>query len=130
MDSRKPSTAELLKTMEEDRGYIYPAHRYIAERDPGFLDTFNRLAGAALLHGNADDGTHALPAKYRELAVCCVLAFKGSVDGVTTHARRAISLGATEQELFEAFEAIVIPGGAPAFLTGVRGLMQLSDRSE
>jgi AhpD family alkylhydroperoxidase len=77
----------------------------------------------ALLHGDLDDGSHALPAKYRELVVCAVLAFKGSPEGVATHAKRALALGATEQELLEAFEAIVVPGGAPAFLNGVRGLM-------
>jgi alkylhydroperoxidase/carboxymuconolactone decarboxylase family protein YurZ len=46
-----------------------------------------------------------------------------SAEGVANHARRAIAHGATEQELLEAFEATVIPGGAPTFLTAVRGLM-------
>jgi alkylhydroperoxidase/carboxymuconolactone decarboxylase family protein YurZ len=128
MDGTKPTTEQLLKEMETGRGYVYPAHRYVAEHDPEFLDAYNRLAGMALLHGDRDDGTHALPAKYREMVVCGILAFKGSVDGVATHAKRAIELGATEQELFEAFQAIVVPGGAPAFLNGVRGLMQLRDR--
>lgn len=117
------SGEQLLKEMEAGRGYIYPPHRFLAERDPAFLRAYNDLAGLALLHGDRDTGEHALPAKFRELVVCAVLAFKGSPEGVATHAKRALALGATEQELLEAFQAIVVPGGAPALLNGVRGLM-------
>jgi AhpD family alkylhydroperoxidase len=121
----KASTEQLIERMKSARGYVYPAHQYIAEADPDFLEVYNNLAGAALLHEGHDDGTHALPAKYREMVVCAVLAYRGSVEGVATHAKRAIALGATEQELFEAFQATMIPGGAPTFLAGVRALMSL-----
>jgi hypothetical protein len=30
------ATEHLLKQMEDGRGSIYPAHRFVAERDPGF----------------------------------------------------------------------------------------------
>ncbi len=125
MTQPKPSAEQLIEQMKSARGYIYPAHQYITEADPAFLEVYNNLAGAALLHEGHDEGDHALPAKYREMVVCAILAYRGSVEGVTTHAKRAIALGATEKELFEAFQATMIPGGAPTFITGVRGLMAL-----
>ncbi len=125
MVDTKATTEQLMEQMRAARGYVYPSHAYIAEHDPAFLDVYNKLAGAALLHDGQDDGSHALPVKYREMVVCAVLAYRGSVEGVATHAKRAMAHGATEQELFEAFQATMIPGGAPTFLAGVRALMSL-----
>ena len=103
---------------------IYPTHEYLAETDSDFLEFYNQLAGKALLHEGNDSDDVSLPAKYRELIVCGILAFKGSSKGLVTHIKRALNHGATEREVLEAFEASVVPGGAPTFLNGVNGLMQ------
>lgn len=118
----------LLRSMESERGYIYPAHRYLANAAPEFLRAYNALAGEALLHGERSEGDVALPGKYRELVVSGILAFKGAApESIAVHLRRALELGATKQEMLEAFEASVIPGGAPAMLAGVRALMVLEE---
>lgn len=129
MESRTATAEQMVKEMEAQRGYISPAHRFMAAHDPEFIDAYNRLAGLAFLYGDRDDGSHALPAKYREMVVCAILAHRGSAEGVANHAKRAMACGATERELLEAFEATVIPGGAPTFLTGVQGLILARERA-
>jgi alkylhydroperoxidase/carboxymuconolactone decarboxylase family protein YurZ len=42
-----------------------------------------------------------------------------------THMRRAVRLGATKEELFEVFEATLIPGGAPTFHRGLSALLDV-----
>ena len=49
------------------RGYSYPEWEYLAERDPVFLEAYNRLSGLGLLHEGVPNEGKALPAKYREL---------------------------------------------------------------
>lgn len=116
---------ELLREMESKRGYIYPTHQYLAEQDPAFLAIWNQLAGLALGHDESpDQPSAALPVKYREMIVSVLLAYRGSsTEGITAHVKRAIAHGATMRELLEAFEASVVPGGAPTFLAGVRAIM-------
>lgn len=118
---------DVLAEMERVRGYVYPTHRYLAEVDPGFLESWNNLAGKALLHEGTEANPDAeLPVKYREIVVSAVLAYRGaSTEGLVAHLRRAISHGATKREILDAFEACAIPGGAPTFLAGVRALMEL-----
>jgi alkylhydroperoxidase/carboxymuconolactone decarboxylase family protein YurZ len=130
-DVTSEAVDQVLAEMERVRGYVYPTHRYLAEKDPGFLETWNELAGKALLHdGSGAPGEAELPVKYREIVVSAVLAFRGaSTEGLVAHLRRAIDHGATKREILDAFEASAVPGGAPTFLAGVRALMEL-DRSE
>jgi alkylhydroperoxidase/carboxymuconolactone decarboxylase family protein YurZ len=127
VNSRRSRTKALLREMREARGYIYPEHAYLAETDPGFLDAYNNLVGKALLHGNHELGQSALPAKYRELVVCGILAYRGVAGGMLTeHVRRAMRCGASVAELLEAFEAAVVPGGAPTLFNGVAALIEVS----
>jgi alkylhydroperoxidase/carboxymuconolactone decarboxylase family protein YurZ len=127
MKSRSDRAVALLQEMQEARGYIYPHHQYLAEADPGFLEAYNRLVGEALLHKGYGDGEDALPAKYRELVVCGILAHRAvPLEMLVEHVRRAMRFGATKAELLEAFEAAVVPGGAPTFLNGVTALMAIA----
>ncbi len=41
--------------------------------------------------------------------------------------KRALRLGATKQELLEAVESSIVPGGAPTFSTGLRALMRVDE---
>jgi hypothetical protein len=41
---------ETAERLARDRGYTYPEWEYLAERDPVFLDAYNRLSGLGLLH--------------------------------------------------------------------------------
>ena len=54
-----------------------------------------------------------------------VLASRGLQYGVAAHMRRAITHGATKEELFEAIKTAAVPGGGVAYSVGVRALQAL-----
>jgi alkylhydroperoxidase/carboxymuconolactone decarboxylase family protein YurZ len=114
---------ELIAETERVRGYINPGHPYLAEADPEFLAEYNRLAALSLKHGDREADRDDLAPQYRELVACALLAFRGeSEEAIAGHLRRAMRLGATEAECVGAFEAAMIPGGAPTLLRGMRVL--------
>jgi alkylhydroperoxidase/carboxymuconolactone decarboxylase family protein YurZ len=126
---RAARAEQLIASMRAGRGYIYPSHEYAARMDPEFLEAYNRLAALALLHDGVELEGRALAPKYRELVVIGVLAAKGGAgEGLVTHMRRALRLGASEAEILEALEATMIPAGAPAFLGGVAALARIHDQ--
>ncbi|MCL8209182.1 MAG: carboxymuconolactone decarboxylase family protein [Actinomycetia bacterium] len=115
-----------IAAMLQARGYLLPFHRVLAEQDPDFLDSYNVLVGKALVHGDPDPSRPAgLPAKYRELVVSALLAFRGEGPGLEAHIRRALSLGATPEEVVSAFESALIPGGAPTMKAGLEALAKV-----
>ncbi len=65
--------------------------------------------------------------KTRELVAIAILAFRGLEGGVYEHMKRALRHGATKQELLEAIETSIIPGGAPTFATGLQALMRIEE---
>jgi alkylhydroperoxidase/carboxymuconolactone decarboxylase family protein YurZ len=109
----------LLEQMRKERGYMHPSFLYLAEKDLDFLAAYNALYRCALNEGKV------LPVKTREFIAMAILAYRGLSDGVFEHAKRAMQYGATVQELMEAFETMVIPGGAPTFATGLAALMRI-----
>lgn len=116
-------SAELIEQTRAVRGYINPGHEYLAEADPEFLELYNRLAAGALKHAELESDESRLPARYRELIACAILAYRGiSEESIAGHLKRAMRLGATEEECVGAFEACVVPGGAPTMLHGMRVL--------
>jgi len=117
------SAEELLRQTREARGYVNPGHIHLAEVDPDYLAEYNRLAARSLKHGEFEHDTGDLAAKYRELVACALLAFRGDAEeAIAGHLKRAMRLGATEAECVGAFEAAMIPGGAPTMLRGMRVL--------
>ena len=56
-----------------------------------------------------------------------ILAFRGDVNAVKAHMLRALRLGATKQELLDAIETCIVPGGAPTFFVGLSALMKAVD---
>jgi AhpD family alkylhydroperoxidase len=108
------------------RGYSYPEWEYLAEKDPVFLDAYNRLSGLGLLHDGVPTEGKALPAKYRELVAIAAMIGQARMWGVKSHMERALRLGCTEQEILEALEAALIPVGSPPFRQAVAILMQVT----
>ena len=88
------------------------------------MNAYNNPDTRALGDGNA------LPMKTRLIAMA-ILAYRGLADAVYPHAKRALRHGATKQELMEAIETMIIPGGAPTFATGLKASMKIeSDEKE
>ena len=114
----------IMQRIQRVRGYLPDEWAYIAEKDPDFWDTYNALYEKALSDGKA------LPAKIRELIVIGVLSYRELEQGVCNHAKRALRLGATKQELLEAVETVTVPGGSPALRAGLRGLMMMEEEEK
>jgi alkylhydroperoxidase/carboxymuconolactone decarboxylase family protein YurZ len=93
----------LLDRMRELRGYVLPAHEILADRDPDFLDGYDRMFRAA----NSD--ASPLPADVRELVVMALDIVIGvHPDAIRAHARKAIAHGASEAQVIAAVELAVI----------------------
>lgn len=94
---------ELLERMRELRGYVLPAHEILAERDPDFLDGYDRMFRAA----NSD--ASPLTADVRELIVMALdIAVGVSPQAIRAHAEKAIAHGATEAQVLATVELAVI----------------------
>lgn len=121
----------MIEEIRRKRGDLTPGHELTARMDPQFMEAYIHLAALANLQEGVPSAGRALPAKYRELIYCAVLAHRGYEDGTKVHIRRALKLGATPQEILETFEATVICGGGPTFLIGTGALAQvLAERQQ
>ncbi|MHB8771388.1 MAG: carboxymuconolactone decarboxylase family protein [Syntrophales bacterium] len=114
----------LKKRMRRERGRSSPYWEYAAEKDVDFQEAYNNLYDRGLTAGKA------LPVKTRELIAIGILAFRGSGDAVYEHMKRALRHGATKQELLEAIETAIIPGGAPTYAVGLKALMRIDAEGE
>jgi alkylhydroperoxidase/carboxymuconolactone decarboxylase family protein YurZ len=123
-DNTQERADTIVTTMKEDRGYTRRGWEFIAEADPAFLEAYNGVYRAALMDGQA------LPAKYRELIALGILAFRNRGEGVRDHIKRAIRLGATQREILDAIETIIVPGGAPTMHCALQGLSEALDEIE
>ena len=99
--------------------YGYPWTEWLAREDPEFAAV--RAPFSAMSMGEGKE----LSIKHREMVVIGILCFRGRLEGVVAHMRRAVQHGATKRELLEAVQAAGIPGGGPTLSTGVQGIMAL-----
>ena len=101
------------------------AYEVIAQLDPEY---FEKLKGLYV------DGTFgrngALPRKTKELIMVGITCAMRAPRGVRIHSERALSLGATPQEVLEAMEVAAIPGGMPGLWLGVETLQALLDEAQ
>ncbi len=122
-DSRQEKAEKLIARMKQARGYIYPAWEYLARQNPEFAELYQQVYEHCFGEGES------LPAKYRELGPIALLAYKGHVDAVAEHMKRAISLGMTRGELLDAVITLLTPGGAPTLHAGLTALIKLEDEN-
>jgi alkylhydroperoxidase/carboxymuconolactone decarboxylase family protein YurZ len=96
------------------------AYNIIANLDPEY---FEKLKGLYV------DGTFgregALPRKTKELIMIGITCALNRPRGVRLHSERALTLGATPQEVLEAMEVAAIPGGMPGLWLGVETLQEI-----
>lgn len=125
-------TKEIVDRTRAARGYLYPAHAYLAQWDPTFLEDYNRLVGRAMQHdGFEGESVGTLPAKYRELIVIGILCFRGAEkESIAGHMKRALNAGVTRQELLAGLEAAMVPGGGTTLMNGLRVLLELDTRDD
>ena len=99
------------------------AYELIAELDPEY---FEKLKGIYV------DGTFgregALPRKTKELIMVGITCAIRAARGVRLHSERALTLGATPQEVLEAMQVAAIPGGMPGLWLGVETLKDILEK--
>jgi alkylhydroperoxidase/carboxymuconolactone decarboxylase family protein YurZ len=117
--SAEQKKADLIAKMSAERGYLPKPWHYVADHDVDFLGAYNDLYEKSLGNGQA------LPIKVRELVCIAILCHRGMEGAAADHAKRALKNGATMQELLEAIETMIIPGGAPTFGCGLLALMKV-----
>lgn len=127
MEDEKPEERKrnLLDSMAIGRGYSGPPWwPYLGDKDIEFLEAYNNLYQKCLMDGKV------LPIKIRELIAIGIIAFKGYENGVYEHIKRALKHGATKQEVLEAIETTIIPGGAHTFAIGMRALIRVDEENK
>ena len=121
MDTLEQRKKDLTAKMSKERGYLQPQWQYMIDKDVDFIESYNNLYMGGLTDGKA------LPIKIRELIALAILCYRGLTDAAYEHSKRAIRNGATKQELMEAIETMIVPGGAPTFATGLAALMKTEE---
>jgi alkylhydroperoxidase/carboxymuconolactone decarboxylase family protein YurZ len=96
------------------------AYEVIAQLDPEY---FEKLKGLYVDGTFGRDGV--LTRKTKELIMVGITCAMRAPRGVRIHSERALSLGATAQEVLEAMEVAAIPGGMPGLWLGVETLQEL-----
>ncbi|MEM2942471.1 MAG: carboxymuconolactone decarboxylase family protein [Candidatus Bathyarchaeia archaeon] len=111
----------LLEEMMRKRGYIYPSYKVLAEDDPEFLETYDKLYELAMLR------TRIFPEKIKELFFICAIAARnpGDASAMRNHMRRALERGATKEEILEALKCALFPGGALSLLYSINTLIEV-----
>jgi AhpD family alkylhydroperoxidase len=115
---------EVVKRAEEKRGYSPFWLRFMAEVDLEFLEAYSALyetVGARNVH---------LPPKFKELVVVAVLAVQREDYGLPFHIRRALSLGATKEEIVEVLQAAHFHTGALTLVHGLKALMEVLENQK
>jgi AhpD family alkylhydroperoxidase len=123
-ENKQAKKQKLMEKMKKERGYLYPTWVYMVDKDVDFMEVYDSIYEKVLEDGKA------LPAKMRELIAIAILAFRGQGEAVYLHAKRALRLGATKQELLEAFETMMIPGGVPTFGMGLSALLRIEEEEQ
>jgi alkylhydroperoxidase/carboxymuconolactone decarboxylase family protein YurZ len=96
------------------------AYEVVARLDPEY---FEKLKGLYVDGTFGRDG--ALPRKTKELIMVGITCALRAPRGVRIHAERALTLGASPQEVLEAMEVAAIPGGMPGLWLGVETLQAI-----
>jgi alkylhydroperoxidase/carboxymuconolactone decarboxylase family protein YurZ len=107
---------------ETSLGARNTAYELVAKLDPEY---FEKLKGIYVDGTFGRDG--ALPRKTKELIMVGITCALRAQRGIRIHSERALTLGATPQEVMEAMEVAAIPGGMPGLWLGAEILQGIID---
>ena len=106
----------------DERGEINKDLAFGVNLDPDFFEGYVRLYWGVF----EEKECHLDPIR-REMATLLVLAFQGRSEEVYIHCRKAMNLGATTEQLLEAFQAAMTGAGAPVVCEGLRALRRIHE---
>lgn len=117
----------IIQSMRTARGgKMYDEWEWAIDLDPDFLEVYSTFSNTCW----SPSYPRMLEPKFRELIAIVVLSNRGFHWSLAAHIRRARRLGASFQEILEALEAAIIPGGAPVMHLGLTFLMQVVKEEE
>ena len=93
-----------------------------AKLDPDFFEGYAQLSWAFF----NDKPRHLDPIR-REMVRMLILAFQGRREDLYVHTKKAMRLGATTEQLLEAFEVGFTGGGSHVIMEGLRVLRRLNE---
>ena len=113
-DARK-AAQERLNRMFEDRGYVVGFHKLMVQADPDWVEPYDALVQRTYLRPGE------LDRKTKELCQVVVLAaLRSDTEHIASHVRQAIAHGATEREVLEALECVLMLIGGLGFGAGLK----------
>ena len=119
---------DLATQMATRRGRTYPAHRYIAEHFPDYLDLIVRLDDEIRVK------TRIYDEKMHELFHILALAVSGSnphnQPHLTQHLKKGLQLGLHPEEIAEALMVCVNPCGTKVLTYGVTCMLEAMEELE
>ena len=114
-EAGKKRAQERLNQMYKERGYTVGYHRIMVQADPEWLERYDDLIQTTYLQ------ERSLDRKTKELCQTVVLAaLRSDTDHIASHIRAAIDHGATEDEVLEALECVLLPLGGLGFGAGLK----------
>jgi len=122
----RKKSQQLIESMMKKRGYAYPSYKKLAEEDPDFLETYDKLYELVMLR------RRIFPEKIKELFFLCAIAARnpGDASAMRNHMKRALVKGATKEEIIEALECAFFPGGALSLLYSLNILVDLHSQNQ
>ena len=103
--------------------FLYPEFEFLAKKDPEFYQRFISLARYPI-----EKGTF-LDLKTKLVIPMIILAYRGEGYGVYKHIKRALELGMTVEQILEAFQVALLPGGASTLFYGLEALLKVEQES-
>ncbi len=124
-ETREEKVRRITDRIHKDRGFVYDVLGFGAQLDPDYFEVYCQMHW-----GFFKEEPRHLDPKTRELIEIGLLAFKGMKHEVYTHSKKALRLGATMEEVLEAFEVASIGGGAPVLMEGLYALKRIHDEQQ
>lgn len=116
------ATERLREEMAERRGTVYPAHAFIAEHFPEYLDLIVRLDEEIRVKERIyDERMHEL---FHILALAVTGSNPHNQPHLTRHMRKGLLLGLRPKEIAEALMVCVNPAGTKVLTYGVTCMLE------
>ena len=115
MSEQREAAQQRLDQMYRDRGYVIGFHKLMVQADPDWVEPYNALVQQTYLRDNS------LDRKTKELLQFVVLsALRSDTDHIAAHARLAMEHGATQEQVLEALECVLMLVGGLGFGAGLK----------
>jgi len=113
----------LIDKMQKARGYMLPPWVYLTEKDPDFMEAYNTLYERGLTDGKAFRQSERVH-RHRHPGL------PGPRGCGLPSLPEGFALGASPQELLEAVESAMVPGGGPTLAIGLRALVRIEEEEK